>query len=156
MLPENFIKRLEQEKYIFISFSTSDLKGNPNSAYKLLIKIEGDYLYLFDYPAWKTWKNLKQNPKVSMTLLDERQLKCYKIAGTVEIIEEGAVHENMREAIDKKRTDITTKHIIEAVRGDAGYGLFEDQISEKFVLYKVKVGSLEEVTFAKTPGNIES
>ena len=151
MLPEKFMTILERDKYIFISVSTSDSQGNPNSACKLLVKIESDYLYLFDYPAWRTWQNLKQNPKVSMSLLDERQLKCYKINGTVEIIEEGAIHDSMREDIEQKNTDITTKHIIEAVRGDKEQKLFEDQTSEKFILYKIKVEKLDEMSFSKIP-----
>ena len=151
MISENFMKGLKRNKNIFVSVATSDLKGNPNGACKLLVRIEDDCLYLFDYPAWKTGENLKQNPKISMSLQDECQLKCYKINGTVEIIEEGPVHDSMREEIEQKRTNITTKHIVESVRGDKECGLFEDPMSEKFILYKVKVDKLDEMTFSKTP-----
>ena len=152
MLPEHFMTILRRDKYVFVSVSTSDLKGNPNGACKLLVKIEDDYLYLFDYPAWKTWENLKQNPKASISLLDEKRLKCYKINGTVEILEKGPIHDDMKEDIETKRTNITAKHIIESVRGDKESKLFEDRMSEKFILYKLKATKLDEMTFAKTPG----
>jgi len=151
MLSEKFMTILERDKYIFVSVSTSDLQGNPNCACKLLVKIEKDYLYLFDYPTWRTWQNLQQNPKVSISLLDESELKCYKINGRVETIEEGAIHDSMREAIEEKRTDISTKHIVESVRNDKECGLFKDLISETFILYKIKIDKLDEMTFAKNP-----
>ncbi len=151
MLPENFSDILKNEKYIFVTVSTSDLEGNPNAAYKLLVKIEDNYLYLFDYPVWKTWKNLKQNPKISISLLKEEQLNCYKINGTVEIIEEGPLRESLREEIEQKETDITVKHLVESIHDNKEYKLFEDQLSENFILYKVKVEELDEMTFAKHP-----
>ena len=86
-----------------------------------------------------------------MSLLDEKHLKCYKINGTVEIIKEGPVHDSMREEIEQRMTNITTKHIVESVRGDKECGLFEEQMSEKFILYKVKVDKLDEMTFAQNP-----
>ena len=40
MLSEKFMTMLKRKKYIFISVATSDLKGNPNGACKLLIRVE--------------------------------------------------------------------------------------------------------------------
>ena len=151
MIRENFKKRLKRKKYLFVSVATSDLKGNPNSSYKLLIKIEGDHFYLFDYPVWRTWQNVKQNPKVAISLMDDRHLRCYKMNGTAEILEEGPAYDSLREEIETRRTNITVKHIVEAVHNDKDYKQFEDALSDKFVLYKVKVEKLDEMTFAKIP-----
>ena len=151
MLPEKYLKILRRDKYMFVSVSTSDLKGNPNSAFKLLVKCEGNYLYIFDYPAWRTWKNLKENPKISISFMDDVELKNYKINGTVEIIEKGPFHDKMRDDIEQKRTDITVKHIVESVQKEKDYRIFESEMTKKFVLYQIKVTKLHEMTFAKTP-----
>ncbi|MDP8299831.1 MAG: hypothetical protein P9L88_08035 [Candidatus Tantalella remota] len=66
-------------------------------------------------------------------------------------MEEGSVHDSMREDIERKRTDITTKHIVESIHSGKEQKLFEDQMSEKFVLYKVKINKLDEMSFSKTP-----
>jgi len=55
------------------------------------------------------------------------------------------------EAFSKKRTDIATKHIVESLHKGKEYKLFEDQISEKFVLYKIRSNKRDETNFAKTP-----
>ena len=151
MISENIKNILSHNKNFFVFVATSDRKGRPNGASKLLIRVEDDHLYLLDYPAWQTWQNLRENPKISISFTDVAELKCYKINGTVEIIESGPIHDQMREEVDLKMTTIAAKQIVEGLHDDKDYKNFEDNLPERFILYNVKVDETDEMTFAKTP-----
>ena len=50
----------------FIAVATADKGGKPNSAPKLLLKIDGGIAYFIDYSMGKTAENLRVNPEVSL------------------------------------------------------------------------------------------
>ena len=87
MLFKELCELLESRQ--FISVATCNFEGVPNAAPKFLMKVENQSIYMIDYTVGMTWENLKINPRVSLSVSDAETFKCYKIDGTVEIIEEG-------------------------------------------------------------------
>ena len=73
----------------FVAVATADKVGKPNSAPKLLLKIDGRIVYFIDYSIGRTFENLKVNPEVSLSFIDINSLFGYRLNGKVEIIEEG-------------------------------------------------------------------
>ena len=53
----------------FVTVATASKGGKPNSAYKLLLKIDGGIVYFIDYSIGKTAENLRVNPEVSLSIL---------------------------------------------------------------------------------------
>ena len=140
MLTKELIDLLEKRE--FISVATCDFKGRPNAAPKFVLKVENSRVYLVDYTIGTSLKNLKANPRISMSLVDTRTLKGFQFNGPVKIITRGKLYDKMRKEMMDKEIRLTTQHIIDEVRGEPTHETFEILISEKFVIFEVK---LEEV-----------
>ncbi|MDD5428229.1 MAG: pyridoxamine 5'-phosphate oxidase family protein [Candidatus Omnitrophica bacterium] len=143
MLPKDLTDLLEKRE--FISVATCDFKGRPNAAPKFVLKVEGNTIYLVDYTIGMTWKNLKANPRISMSLTDTRTLKGYQLNGSVKIMSRGKVFDKLRQEMTAKEIRLTTQHIIDEVRGQPAHETFEILISEKFVIFAVKIEEVIEI-----------
>ncbi|MFA5144198.1 MAG: pyridoxamine 5'-phosphate oxidase family protein [Candidatus Omnitrophota bacterium] len=143
MLPKELADLLETRE--FISVATCDFDGHPSAAPKFILKREGNYIYLVDYVIGMTWKNLKANPQVSMSIVDTRTLKGYQLNGKVKIMSRGKLYNKMRKEMMDKEVRLTTQHIIDEVRGHPTHDTFEILISEKFVIFEVKLEEVIEI-----------
>ena len=143
MLSKELIGLMEKKE--FVSVATCDFKGRPNAAPKFVLKVESDRAYLVDYTIGTSWKNLKVNPRISMSLIDERTLKGYQINGSVHIIKKGKLYDKMRDEMTNKEVRLTTQRIIDEVRGHPTHETFEVLISEKFVIFEVRIDEVVEM-----------
>ena len=143
MLPKELVDLLEKRE--FISVATCDFNGRPNAAPKFILKIESNRMYLVDYTIGTTWQNLKVNPRISMSLVDTRTLKGYQLNGIVKILTRGKLYDKMRKEMMDKEIRLTTQHIIDEVRGEPTHETFEILISEKFVIFEVKLDEVVEM-----------
>ena len=143
MFSKDLSKLLNQKE--FISVATSDLQGEPNAAPKMLLKSDGENIYLVDYTIGKTWENLKVNPKISLSLSDVDSLKGYKIDGNVEIIEEGSLYDELFREVKEKQIVLSVDRVLEGVRRKRTHKNFELGIPDKFVVFKVKVQEITEI-----------
>ena len=143
MLPKELSDLLEKRE--FISVATCDFKGRPNAAPKFVLKVENNCIYLVDYTIGTTWKNLKVNPRISMSLTDTRTLKGYQLNGTVKIMSRGKIYDKMRKEMMDKEVRLTTQRIIDEVRGQPTHETFEVLISEKFVIFEIRVDEVVEM-----------
>ena len=143
MLTDELIKLLEKRE--FISVATCDFKGRPNAVPKFLLKVDRDYIYLVDYTIGTTWKNLKINPRVSISFMNAATLTGYQLNGKAEIITKGREYDRLCKEMLAKEIRLTTQHIIEDVRGETTHESFELVITEKFVILKIAVGEIVEV-----------
>ena len=62
----------------FISLASCDLAGRPNAAPKFLLKVEGACLYLVDYIMGQTFRNVKVNPRVSLSFFDNSDNQIFE------------------------------------------------------------------------------
>lgn len=133
------------KKREFISVATCDFNHRPNAAPKFVLKIDKNYIYLVDYTIGKTWQNLKINPRASLSLMDAKSLTGYQINGSVEIIDKGPEYKKIYKEKTEKEISLTTKHIIEEVRGEAKQERFEVIMPERFVILKIKLEEVVEI-----------
>ena len=131
----------------FISIATCDLEGRPNAASKFILKIEGSFIFLVDYIFGKSYENLKINPRVSLSFANTESLKSYQINGSVELIEKGAVYENIAAELVQKEVSLSTDRIIKGVSSGKHHENFEVAIPEKFVIFKVKIEDTVEMPY---------
>jgi hypothetical protein len=143
MLPKKLAELLENRE--FISVATCDFKGRPNAAPKFLLKFKNNFIYLVDYTIGLTWKNLKVNPKASLSLMDPDTLIGYQINGSVEIIEKGPEHDSLFIEFKTREIDFSTTRIIEGVSSGKGHKDFEVSLPELFVVFKVKLEDFAEI-----------
>lgn len=129
----------------FISVATSDLGSNPNAAPKFFLKVEGHFIYLIDYSIGKTCRNLKDNPKVSLSFMDTENLIGYQINGIAQIIETGLEFERILKEMLEREISLSTKRIIEGISQGKRHSTFEVAISDKFIILKIEMKELVEL-----------
>lgn len=129
----------------FISAASCDLDARPNAAPKFLLKVEASYIYLVDYVIGQTFRNLKVNPRVSLSFLDNNTLMGYQINGTVEIIDSGPEYDSALKDLERKEIDLSATRIIDGVMKGRPHKAYEMAASEQFVILKVKVEEIVQI-----------
>ena len=82
----------EQQNFVIVS--TIDEKGNIHSSAKGILEIQEEKLYLADAYRAVTFINLKRNPTVSITSIDERRFKGFCLKGKASIVEKKDLDQN--------------------------------------------------------------
>ncbi|MDD5568100.1 MAG: pyridoxamine 5'-phosphate oxidase family protein [Candidatus Omnitrophica bacterium] len=129
----------------FVSVATCDLQGRPNAAPKFILKLENNYIYLVDYIIGRTFQNIKANPRISISFIDNNALMGYQLNGSVEIIGSGQEYDSLVRDLSRKEVELSTRRIIEGVAKGKSHEGFELGISEKFVMLKVKIEEVVEI-----------
>lgn len=130
----------------FISVATCDLSGRPNAAPKFILKQENHFIYLIDYTIGRTWENLLLNPRVSLSFMDTDTLHGYQVNGSAELIDKGKEYDLILEELVQKEIDFSTKRIIEGVTKGKSHQTFELGISDRFVVFKIKIEEAVELS----------
>jgi len=130
----------------FISVATCDLDGRPNAAPKFLLKVDGDFVYLVDYIIGRTFRNLSLNPRASLSFMDNNSLTGYQVSGKVILVESGKEYEDILKQMQQKQIDLSIKRVIEGVERGKGHKNFEMTIPEQFVIIKLKIEELVEMS----------
>ncbi len=91
----------------FVNVATCSLERMPNVAPKLVVKTDKNIIYFIDYVIGRTFLNLKENPRISVSFIDQRTLTGYQLNGTVDIIEKGSELDNFVEDFQKIKTSFT-------------------------------------------------
>ncbi|MFH1209060.1 MAG: pyridoxamine 5'-phosphate oxidase family protein [Candidatus Omnitrophota bacterium] len=143
MITDRIIRLLEKREFVSVATATPD--GQPNTAPKFFFRAKGNFIYLIDYVLGKTVTNLKENPKVSVSFMDTDSLEAYRLNGTAKLIEKGRVFENVFKEWDKKLVKMTTDRVIDAVRTGKKHNHYELEMTEKFMVLKIKIESIVKI-----------
>lgn len=129
----------------FVSVASCDFSGRPNVAPKFFLKIEHSYLYLIDYVLGATFANLKVNPRVSISVMDKEALTGYQLNGHAQIIDSGPEYNKVEQELLQREIDLSAKRIIEGVVQGKVHENFELAMSDKFVVFKIKIEETVEI-----------
>jgi len=133
----------------FITVATCDLDGRPNSVPKLLLKIEGDFIYLVDYTIGRTYENLKANPRACLSFVNTDTLKGYQINGKVEIISQGKQYEEISSQVSQKQINLSIERVLKGVSTGKSHENFELLVaSKKFVVFKIKMEEVVQIDYS--------
>jgi predicted pyridoxine 5'-phosphate oxidase superfamily flavin-nucleotide-binding protein len=130
----------------FVNVASCSSERMPNVAPKLVAKTDKNILYLIDYVIGRTYGNLKENPRISLSFNDDRTLTGYQLNGTVDILEAGEEFEKLAEEFQQIKTKFTVERIIFNLRTGEKTAPLELGLSEKFVILKVKVIEIVEIS----------
>ena len=135
-----FLRRKE-----FINVGTCDFDGRPNVAPKFLLKVEDEMIYLVDYVIGRTLKNLKKNPRVSMSTVNIDTLTGYQINGQAQILSKGAEYDKLGQEYRSRQIDFSVFRIIDGVRKQEKHKNVEITFPEKVIFFKVEVNEIVEI-----------
>jgi len=138
MLTKEALSSFQKRK--FLNIATCDLKNRPNVAPKFLLKIDNNAIYLVDYVRNTTLKNIRINPKVSISFVNTETLKGFQINGEAEVIEKGDVYEKLVNEYQKKQIKDSTERLIKSLHDKNKRESFEAGLpSKKVAILKIKI-----------------
>ena len=137
----------------FLNVATCNRERMPNVAPKLIAKVEKNVLYLVDHVIGTTYANLKENPRVSLGFVDEKNFTGYQLNGTATVMERGHDFEALTEEFQKIKTDFTVQRILYNVRSGGQAPPVELALPERFAIIKIRVIEVVEIA---TSGDLKS
>jgi len=142
-IPPGLITLLQ--KADFVSVGTSDEHGQPSVASKFLLKVDGGNLYFVDLVKGKIWRNLQYNPFISLTVMDEDNLRNYQINGTAKVLDAGSEFDLLMREFEDKQVSFATNKIIAGVRQFKPHQGIVFSSSQAKVFYKIAVHEVLEI-----------
>jgi hypothetical protein len=137
----------------FVNVATCSCERMPNVAPKLIAKVHSNVIYLVDYVMGKTFSNLSENPRISVSFIDDRTLTGYQLNGTVDILEKGEEFKKLSDEFQDIKTKFTVERILFNLRTGEKASPLEFSLPEKFAILKVKVIEIVEIS---SSGGIKS
>ena len=115
-VPSNIVDFLERQGFVIVS--TIDSSAFPHTSCKGMIKVEGDKVYLMDLYRSDTYHNLKKNPLMSITAVNDYQYQGYCLKGRGEIVSKEEIPPDLLKKWKDKKTGRTTSRIIKNIRAE--------------------------------------
>lgn len=106
----------------FVVVSTIDKNGRPHTSCKGIVKIEPNgKIYLLDLYRGRTHENLKDNPHISITALNEHKFTGYCLKGKAEILPRQELKPELVRAWEDRVTSRLTQRLLRNIRGEKGH-----------------------------------
>ncbi|MBU4334776.1 MAG: pyridoxamine 5'-phosphate oxidase family protein [Candidatus Omnitrophica bacterium] len=114
-LPDEIIKFLDEQNIVIVS--TFDENENIHCSVKGIIgSEETEKIFIIDVYKKRTYKNLKRNPKVSITAVDEQKFKGYTLQGKAKLIIQQKISKNVLERYEERITRRISNRVIKGVQ----------------------------------------
>ncbi len=128
----NFLKRQS-----FVIVSTLDENKKIHSSIKGIANIDKEgNIYIIDLYRRRTLSNLKKDPTITITAVDEKRFLGFCIKGKAKIIEKDKIEKEIIKEWDKKVIERISKRLIRNVRGQR-IALFHPEASFPFPQYLI-------------------
>lgn len=119
-LTEEIIGFLQNQNFVIVS--TLDSDRSIHSACKGIVKIDpAGKIYLLDLYQGKTFQNLKRNPYISITAVDEHRFSGYCLKGKAKIIERDKLRSQIITTWEDKIISRITQRVVKNIRGEKGH-----------------------------------
>ncbi|MFH1640762.1 MAG: pyridoxamine 5'-phosphate oxidase family protein [Candidatus Omnitrophota bacterium] len=146
-LPDEVIYFFQSQGYVIVS--TVDKDGSPHNSCKGIVKInkaEGA-VYLLDLYKARTYENLKNNKKISLTAVDEHHFKGYCLKGRARLINSDNMASDILRDWQDKITGRLTKRILKNIREEKGHASHPEVLlpQPKYII-EIKVREIVDLT----------
>ncbi|MFO8052485.1 MAG: pyridoxamine 5'-phosphate oxidase family protein [Candidatus Omnitrophota bacterium] len=118
-IPQKVIQLLKERGYVIVS--TLDSAGSIHCSAKGVIEVKkkGE-VYLIDLYKQITYNNLKRNPTISITAIDEDQFIGFTLKGKANIVKRDKIKNESIRQWEKKIVERISKRVIKNVKKDKG------------------------------------
>jgi len=119
-MPSEVVEFLQKQDFMIVS--TVDENGFPHTACKGIVKIfsEGK-VYLLDVYLKNTYANLKRNPNVGITAVDEHHFKGYCLQGKAKIHQAEKISAELLRDWEAKVASRITQRLLKNIRDQKGH-----------------------------------
>ncbi len=105
----------------FVIVTSIDKDGSPHNSCKGIVKIgQNGQIYLLDLYRGRTYDNLKRNPKISLTAVDEHRFIGYSLKGKAKIISGRKLKPQIMRAWEDNITSRIALRLLRNVRAEKG------------------------------------
>ena len=119
-IPREIINFFQGQGFAIVS--TIDAGGMPHSACKDIVMMEEEgKIYLLDLYLKRTYDNLKVNPNISLTAVDEHRFKGYCLKGKARIVGRKELSAEILAAWEARITSRITQRMIRNLREEKGH-----------------------------------
>ena len=145
-LTEGIIRFFHRQPYTIIT--TVDRDGCPHNSCKGIVDIEEDgKVYLLDLYKAKTYENLKQNPHINITAVDEHKFIGFTLKGKAKIVNKNKLKSHIVKAWETKITKRISQRLLKNLKGEKGHPLHpEASLPKPEYLIEVDVSEVIDLT----------
>src|SRR3989338_336671 len=120
MITPDIVEFFHNQRFTIIS--SIDKEGYPHNACKGIVEIDKDgKVYLLDLYMAKTYENLKNNNRVSITAVDEHKFIGYCLKGKAKIIPRDKVDERILKLWENKINSRISHRLLKNLQGEKGH-----------------------------------
>jgi len=120
-IPAEIIDFLRAQSFVIIS--SIDQAGFPHSSCKAIIKIDpAGRILLMDVYRGATCENIKRNPQISISAVDDHKFMGYCLKGRGEIMSDDSISQEIIKIWEDNITSRLVKRLVRNVSGDKGHG----------------------------------
>lgn len=106
----------------FTIISTIDKEGYPHNACKGIVEIDKEgKVYLLDLYMAKTYENLKNNHRISITAVDEHKFVGYCLKGKAKMIPRDKVDKRILKLWENKINSRISHRLLKNMQGEKGH-----------------------------------
>ena len=117
---KGIINFLHKQPYTVVS--TLDEKGYPHNSCKGIVGAdESGKIYLLDLYKEKTYENLKKNPKISITAVDEHKFMGFCLKGRGVIVQRNKIRPDVVRSWEDKLKKRISKRLLKNIKGEKGH-----------------------------------
>ena len=120
MITSDIVQFFHNQRFTIIA--TIDKNGYPHSSCKGIVEIDKrGRVYLLDLYMAKTYENLKENPRISITGVDEHKFIGYCLKGNAKIVPTNRVSKRILKLWDDKITSRISYRLLKNIQGEKGH-----------------------------------
>ena len=120
MITADIIQFFHNQRFTIIA--TIDKNGYPHSSCKGIVEIDKrGHVYLLDLYMAKTYENLKKNPRISITGVDEHKFIGYCLKGKAKIVPRNRVSKRILKLWEDKITSRISHRLLKNIQGEKGH-----------------------------------
>jgi len=120
ILTEDIIHFFQRQGFVIVS--TVDANQCPHNSCKGIVHMDADgSIYLLDLYKNKTYENLKANPRISITAVDEHKFNGYCLKGRARLIPDKKIKSHIIKAWEDKITGRVTRRVLKELREGEGH-----------------------------------
>jgi len=117
-LTDSIIQFLHRQGFVIVS--TLDPRGTIHCSAKGIIGADRNKVYLIDLYHAKTFNNLKKNPTITITAVDEHEFSGFALKGTARIVNREDFQEHVIREWEEGLIKRISKRLIRNIRQNKG------------------------------------
>ncbi|MDD5044417.1 MAG: pyridoxamine 5'-phosphate oxidase family protein [Candidatus Omnitrophica bacterium] len=145
-IPEHIVHFFQRQGCVVVS--TIDKNGFAHSSCKGIVKIsKNGNVYLLDLYMAQTFQNLKRNPHISITAIDEHRFTGFCLKGKAKIVKPEKLSPQLLNDWEDRVNKRITQRIIKNMQGEKGHGRHpESLLPEPAYMIMLEVKEIVDLT----------